>query len=406
MLAPTPPQPGVIRRHIPQLDGLSAVAVLGVLAYQTGVLPGGYLGIDCLFVLSGFLATSLLLEEQDATGRIHLRAFWVRRGYRLLPGAVTYLVVATALALPLGRASRQEMASTWAGHLWPVWVQGQFYLVWPILLVALLAAARLRRHVPTVVGCLLAAVVLWRALLLAAGAEADRVHFGADTRADALLVGCALALLWRGGALDRVPERAWTFLPRTAWIVLAVAATTSPRMEQSEPTWLTWGGFTVVALAVAAVIAGLLMAPRATTSRLLALPPLVRLGGISYAVYLWHHPIAGQVSSWFAPDGAGPVVAFLLTLMASALVAEASRRWVEDPIGGRCPVWARDGGSSGRHAHTLQSWHPALQVAPARSGHAHPEEVADLTGLTEFTGLTGLTGAAAGTGPEPVPTRA
>ncbi|MGB3664581.1 MAG: acyltransferase, partial [Mycolicibacter algericus] len=229
------------RPGIHALDGLRAIAVALVLADHGGIpgVSGGFIGVDLFFVLSGFLITSLLIDELHRTGRVDLAGFWIRRGRRLLP-ALVLMVLTVAIAhelLPsdavVGLREDAIAAFFWVAnwrfvaqqtdyfteagtpsplqHTWSLGVEEQYYFLWPLLLiaVALLLGLRARRRgrLPTVGGVRLtvfllasagAAVSAAAAEMLASdrfAATRDRVYFGTDTRAQALLIGAAAAAL-------------------------------------------------------------------------------------------------------------------------------------------------------------------------------------------------------------------
>ena len=266
----------------PALDGMRALAVLAVLLFHGGVswLPGGFLGVDAFFVLSGFLITSLLLAEHTRTGDIRLGAFWIRRARRLLP-ALVLVVVAVVLAYrdlladhelsllrgdalaALGYLANWRMiyrgddyftrSSTPSPlqHAWSLGIEEQFYLLWPLIVVALLLLTRtLSRTVPArrvllalcVAGAAtsaVAAAVLYRPL------DVNRAYFGTDARAQALLIGCAVAVL-----LSRRLPRTW--LPRSALGVagLLVIGWLWSHAD-GNAAWLYRGGFALGGIAVA-----------------------------------------------------------------------------------------------------------------------------------------------------------
>jgi peptidoglycan/LPS O-acetylase OafA/YrhL len=303
----------------PELDGLRALAVTLVLFQHTGDFlvsedgprldggpwfPGGFLGVDLFFVLSGFLITTLLLEERRATGGIRLTAFYERRALRLLPALGVLLAGTTAWVALTGGALRDHLrgalAATlyvwnWAvaagvdvgdfghGHLWSLAVEEQFYLVWPFALVTLALVSRRRPH--TMVGwCLLgaAAAAVHRSAVAASAGVGD-AYVRTDTRADALLVGAALGagfVSW-----GRLPRWAGTVAPVAAVALVGLAATTS-----FTDRWLYDGGFTVVALLGALLVAGA-VAGSPWLHPLLTAPSVVRLGTLSYTAYLLHYPV-------------------------------------------------------------------------------------------------------------------
>ncbi len=304
-----------LARHVRALDGLRGVALLGVLLFHAnGALPGGYLGVDLFFVLSGFLITSLLLAEHRRTGRIALGAFWVRRARRLLPALVVLMpaiaLYARAFAKPeelvgirydalatLGYVANWRAIFTHRSywqlfaapspleHTWSLAIEEQFYVVWP-LVVALV----LRRHTKRAILALalgLAAASMATMVLLFRPADTSRVYLGTDTRAVALLVGVSLATVlsldttvparWRG-ALDA--------LGATAALGLAAAWWTLP----GDTPFLYHGGLWLTELAAAVLIVCATQG-RSLVARALAVRPLALLGTVSYGAYLWHWPI-------------------------------------------------------------------------------------------------------------------
>jgi peptidoglycan/LPS O-acetylase OafA/YrhL len=295
--------PGAPHRfaYRPALDGVRALAVTAVLLFHGGVsfLPGGFLGVDAFFVLSGYLITSLLLAERAETGRIRLGAFWARRARRLLPALlVVIMVVAVAgrYLLPdvevrllrwdafaalayvanwrmIYRGTdyfTQTAAPSPLQHTWSLGIEEQFYWLWPVLVLLLLRSRK----------AIFAFSVLGAAgseVLALALRDTNRVYFGTDTRAQALLIGCALATLpLRKGRLLGALAVLGTL--GTAWLWAHASGTSA---------WI----FTPAALAVAAVLAHAVASPSGPTARVLALPPLVWLGKISYGVYLSHWPL-------------------------------------------------------------------------------------------------------------------
>ncbi len=362
----------------PALDGVRALAVAAVLLFHGGVgaLPGGFLGVDAFFVLSGFLITSLLLAEHDRAGRIRLAAFWGRRARRLLPALLVVLAVTTIVgryALPpvedgllrwdalaaLGYLANWRMiyrgddyfAQTAAPsplqHTWSLGIEEQFYLLWPLLVVAVLVvfAARRARRVLLVVSLLGAAGSAVAEALLYRPDDVNRAYFGTDTRAQALLIGCALGI-WLSSGPERLssgpegpgPDEAPGGQSRpgrhpvlgTAALLGVLGTGWLWTHASGTDAWLYRGGLTAAALAVAAVLWHATVSPSSLTGRVLALPPLVWLGRISYGVYLWHWPLFAYLTA----DRTGLAGPALLGLRCGLTLAVATVSYVavERPI--------------------------------------------------------------------------
>lgn len=348
----------------PALDGLRGAAILGVLVFHTGQLPGGFLGVDLFFVLSGYLITGLLLREVASTGRVSLVAFWGRRARRLMPALVTMLVVVTLVVWASASADLvrstladgpwvqaqvmnwhllAESASYWDRfgaervfeHLWSIAVEEQFYVVWP--LVVLLVARRGRSTVAVVswiaVGVSAASLVLM--IALADPADPTRVYIGTDTRAFSLLLGAVVAAEPVRHAIVRLVGRAAGVV--AAALAIGIAATWV-LVSGVEAPFLFAGGLFVHSAAAAVLIALCAEAPGLRVARAFSWRPLRYVGLVSYSVYLWHWPVIVLLAE-AAPDLSGWVLTAAVTSV-SVAVAVASKHLVEDPIRFRMP-WLR-----------------------------------------------------------------
>ncbi len=354
--------------HQPALDGLRGIAVLGVLLYHAG-LPwahGGFLGVEAFFVLSGFLITSLLATEWQRSRSIRLGNFWMRRARRLLP-ALIVVVIVVALRQMIGGSSVAApdllgsglgtlfYAGNWQQisanndyfatgapsspfqHTWSLAIEEQFYIVWPLLVMALFwvlsrrvtSSARVFGIAAAVAaaGCLASALDAF--VLFNRGADVNRIYLGTDTRASGLLAGATLGLilLTRKGVPRRVVAFAATGIGIAGigglFVAMALVHGTSSRLYQ--------GGMLAVDAAVVAAIAAVILLPRSPLSRLLSLPPLRAVGLISYGLYLWHFPLFLWLTTTSTGGVAGNAL-LALRLAATFLVSTVSYFVVEQPI--------------------------------------------------------------------------
>ena len=354
----------------PSLDGLRAISVIAVILYHAGMkwMPGGFLGVEVFFVVSGFLITTLLLEERSAQGMVDMRQFWVRRGRRLLPALYLLLAVVSGAALLVYRDAAGRMGgdvlaaliyvSNWwqiflnesyfvqSGrppllmHLWSLAVEEQFYLIFPPLFV--LGLAKLgHRRTRTVVLVVALASAVEMALLFDEGADTSRIYYGTDTRAAGLLIGVLLAMVWTPWTSTRpAARRAGPTLDVIGGLGLVVIGWFLLRVNAYDP-FIYRGGVLLLDLVCIVVIA-VLVHPAARLSSVLGWTPLVWVGLRSYALYLWHWPIF-QVTR---PDQDVPLSGLPLFILRIALTvgaAELSYRYVEQPLRkGVLGDWWRD----------------------------------------------------------------
>jgi peptidoglycan/LPS O-acetylase OafA/YrhL len=361
----------VTGRHLPALNGLRGVAVIGVVAYhlQIGWAKGGYLGVDLFFVLSGFLITTLLLEEWVGNGRINLAAFWGRRARRLLPAL--FLVVA-ALALYLicnaifggpganglidlsglrGDAIAtllyvnnwhliyahqsyfaQFSAPSPLQHTWSLAIEEQFYLVWPLVLLVLLRFGRRgwRRLGVTVTVILgVGSSVLMAALFN--GGDPSRIYYGTDTRLFDLMAGATLAFLAAARGQPGAPaRRTLHWAGPAAAVVLAVFWVRAGTSGGLPTNFMFQGGFLLCAALAALVVADARLIEPGWFARALSWRPLHFVGTISYGVYLWHWPVIVYLNGTRTGLSTWPLN--LLRIGVTLAVSTASYYLVERPV--------------------------------------------------------------------------
>jgi peptidoglycan/LPS O-acetylase OafA/YrhL len=358
--------------HVRSLDGLRGIAVLAVVIYHfaPAMAPGGFLGVDVFFVLSGFLITSLLIAGWENNFRISLPAFWARRARRLLPALVLVLaacgiwVVAVAPQIQGQHVANDALAAlsyvanwhfiassqsylaqfanhgpTPLQHTWSLAIEEQFYFVWPLLVAAVGAIAlrragrsrrrrRVFRRALIVVSLTLAAMSLIRMWsLYHPGTDPSRVYYGTDTHAAVILFGAALAALTTGAPVVRGAGRV------LAVVLGLLAATTLAGafvMASAADPWLYEGGYALVGLVIICVLVAGVQPGFNPLRKLLETRSLVGLGLISYGVYLWHWPFV----VWLTPASVGVSGAalFAVRAVATLTVSIPSYYLVERPI--------------------------------------------------------------------------
>jgi len=351
------PKPVANAPHIayrPGLDGLRAIAVAAVFLYHARIdwLPGGFLGVDLFFVLSGYLITSLLLVEWEARNRIDLRRFWLRRARRLLPALVVVVLASLALAAIFARQdlahTRSDAVSTllyytnWheiianhsyfnlmgnpslLQHTWSLAIEEQFYIVWPLLLVpCLVLVGRKRLPMLIIAGIAASAALMW-ILYNPNGGDPSRVYYGTDTRAFLLLMGILLALVWPW--IQRL-RQAVPLLELLGVAALVGTVLLFRQMQEFNPT-LYRGGDLAAAFCFVVLLAAVAH-PRTGIGEALGVAPLRWVGERSYGIYLWHWPIIVLVAGVNTRPSLGVVVAEAVLVL---VVAALSYKFVEQPI--------------------------------------------------------------------------
>ena len=361
------PAPAKSATRIHGLDGLRAIAVAAVLIYHLGLgwLPGGFLGVDLFFVISGFLITTLLLAEIERAGRIRYGQFYLRRAKRLLPALFLMLVGTLALAGVVARDVAHQtlldlpgalfyISNWWAvgqeqsyfdligrgnmlGHLWSLAVEEQFYLLWPVMLgvIALVTRGRARFGVLAVAGIGALLSTAWMGAFavqheVPLGSDPTRVYFGTDTHAMSVLSGAALAAVWNVARFrtDVVPG-ARRVLAGAGVIGLALSALLMLTVTEYT-SWLYRGGFLVTSAVFVLVVAAATH-PASPLGLALDNPVMRWIGLRSYGIYLYHWPIflvtrPGQDLPWDGQWLSVPRIALVL------VVADLSYRYLEVPV--------------------------------------------------------------------------
>jgi len=476
--------------YVPGLDGVRAFAVLAVIAFHSGFswIPGGYYGVDAFFVLSGFLITSLLVAEWRGSGTVALGRFWARRARRLLPAlivliaaigfvAVIWPSVFNTTGLFSGALAATFYSANWyfiAGHAnyfaavsqpspllhtWSLAIEEQFYLVWPLVVLAVLGGRRRRRapegarakdpanadgSVPemdlsgqtmaapgpagqgatgrvaesvatefgsaprgrarrlewlfalAVLGAVGSAALM--AIVTPIGGDPTRAYYGTDTRAQGLLVGAALATAFArwGGVRSARGRRVLGAVAYTGVVGTAVLWWRVPEMSSLA----FHGGFLLAAVSAGAVVAGTVQAPVGPVAVVLAWSPIRALGRISYGVYLWYWPVLLVMTGQRIHLSDWPL--FFARVAVTVAIAALSYRLVEQPIRrGAFPSWralvvAPLGAAAALSVVLAATLLPTTTALPASPSALPADSGADVAGPGTASGAPGTLGASNG----------
>ena len=354
--------------HFEGLDGIRALAIAAVLVFHLNApwLPGGFLGVDVFFVVSGFLITTLLVREHRRAGRIAFRAFWIRRARRLLPALIVCVTVSVLIARLitgelLVHAGRQVIgaltfSTNWAEitagtsyfdqtapqlfmNFWSLAVEEQFYLVWPLTTLLLLRLLPPRGRVAAGLGAA-AVSTLAMGLLYVPGQDATRVYYGTDTHLMGLMLGAALAFAWaRPDLAAPLRPSGWgrwgqaLAAPAAGAVLLALMLL----IDENDP--LTFrGGILLASLATAVLLLGVLdrdparsptPVQRTTSSRV-----ATWIGVRSYSIYLWHWPVILMVArdNPSAPGTADHLWTRAWCVLVTVALADLTYRFIETPF--------------------------------------------------------------------------
>ena len=353
---------GKKRRYITGLDGIRAIAVIMVLAYhlKLALFKSGFLGVTVFFVLSGYLITGILISEVEEEGTIDLKNFWLRRIRRLVPAVMSMAVVIIFVSAVVNRviftkgckdflASVLGFNNWWQifnkvsyfeavgvpspfTHCWSLAIETQFYLIYPLIFLAVYKLAKGRGNGRAKRGLLIAGVTLLLALisvilmavLFNPQQDASRVYYGTDTRAFSLLFGALLAILWEYRMVPRRLSASVNMVLGSVSFAMLLVMTIA--INGSSNFWYRGGQFVGTILTVLMVYA--VSGRKTWLSRFLSNPVLKWIGDRSYSIYLWHYPIIlliskGIKASWWIT---------LIEIVLSVVLAELSYRFIETPI--------------------------------------------------------------------------
>ena len=353
-------------RYLPSIDSLRALAVLAVIIYHVDVnyLPGGFLGVDLFFVLSGYLISSLIIKEYRKTGSINLYNFYLRRARRLLPAVYFMITVGIILMVMFNEVLLKKShldaifgyiySSNWwyifhkldyfdsfgsqspFKHLWSLAIEEQFYMIFPLLFLLINSKKKgkdgtyklSKSFLYIVLGLIFVSLITH--ILLVDINNISRIYFGTDTRAFSLLVGVVGAILYPMDKLNTkiTPQENIVY---SVISLISIATLITIMIYTSEyNTWLYRGGFLLVAiLGIIIIISS--GKQHTVMAKLLSFKPVVFIGKISYSLYLWHFPIL-VLTTPVSEIGNPNIFYVILRVILTFIVAIISYVFVETPI--------------------------------------------------------------------------
>jgi len=351
-------------QYIPAIDGLRAVAVIAVMFYHLGFtwIPGGFLGVDLFFVISGYVITRLLLDSIAQSGGLDLRGFYIARARRLLP-ALIFMLVSTTIAIGIWAPdtikrllidtpfSMSGTMNWWLvahhqdyfesigrppllQHTWSLAVEAQFYLIWPLILYFILKQFG-KKHIP--LASLAIAAASGITLLLVSfsldasnASKVSHVYFGTDTHSIGLFLGAALAVSWiPQNFTTQVSKKAQDFIDGVGFIGFIGILAAFLFIDETQPT-LYKIAFPLAGVCGAAIIMSVVH-PASRFAPVLQNPVFLWIGERSYAIYLWHWVIF-QVTRPSVDLAGKEWALYALRILIVLALSDISLRYVELPI--------------------------------------------------------------------------
>jgi peptidoglycan/LPS O-acetylase OafA/YrhL len=348
------------RKYIPGIDGLRAIAVIGVILYHLNIplFQGGFSGVTVFFVLSGYLITDILIDEWNKNNKIDYFRFMIRRFRRLAPALLGMIFIVTLWVIITNHPAFEKLRSdffpsllyvtNWwyifhevsyfdsfgpaspLTHIWSLGIEEQFYLIWPLVMIFVFTFLKRKRIriLAILVGVVLSAWLM--AFLYIPGEDPSRVYYGTDTRAFSLLLGAALAFVWPSQRLSKtLPRHASLVLEIVGYIGLLLIIVLFMVTSQFD-SFHYQGGMLLLSL-ITTLVVGACAHPASKLGKWLSVKPLRWIGVRSYGIYLWHYPIIILTTPIVNTEGlnSGRII---LQIGATLVISALSYRFVETPI--------------------------------------------------------------------------
>lgn len=347
------------RKYFPGLDGLRAIAVIAIIIFHLNPkwLPGGFLGVDTFFIISGYLITTLLYKEYEKTGSINLVQFWYKRIKRLLPPVLFMMFLVVQYIIFFERdllfqvkkdmfAALLYVSNWWyifdgldyfqsldprpLKHLWSLAIEEQFYLLFPFILLMLFKYLKKKSNILMLffIISLISMGIMW--VLYDPAESISRIYFGTDTRLQTLLLGAMLALLWPAHKLKENPPKTIVWLIDIIGIIGGIFLIRSFFVFTEHSASVFQGGLYILGIFTLLFIMATVH-PDTLLSKILSIPILTWIGRYSYSLYLWHYPIIVLFQSHYI-QGQIPWYVHILSMILTVIMAVVSYQLIEQPF--------------------------------------------------------------------------
>lgn len=348
-------------RYITGFDGIRTLAVVGVIFYHIlpGSIKGGFLGVPIFFVVSGYLITDLLLQEWQQYGSLSIKGFYNRRLHRLYPALVAMILTTTAYITLFQRnllahirmviTTNLAYVYNWYEifhhqsyfekfgtpspftHLWSLSIEGQFYFVWPIVIILCLKYIKKRVHIFWGIIAVALLSALEMAILYQPGTDPSRVYYGTDTRIFSILLGVALAFIWPSTRLNKNLMKTSRMIIDGIGIVSLLGILIMFMTIDGESTFTYRGGMLLLSILSMFFVASVAH-PGADMNRIMTNKIFTWIGKRSYGIYIYQYPVMVFYESAIKNIGDHPWMNFLIELVIILVISDLSYRFIEQPL--------------------------------------------------------------------------
>lgn len=348
-------------RYITGFDGIRTLAVVGVIFYHLlpGSIKGGFLGVPIFFVVSGYLITDLMLQEWDQNGYIGIKDFYTRRIHRLYPALVAMIFITTAYITLFQRALLQHIRDViitnltyvynWYEiihhqsyfdkfgtpspftHLWSLSIEGQFYLIWPVVVVLLMKFVKNKTRIFWGLIVLAMSSAMLMAGLYHPGQDPSRVYYGTDTRMFSILLGAGLAFIWPSSKLKKNLDKGFRWFLDGVGIAALIGILYMFATVNGEGTFVYRGGMLILSI-LSMIFVATVAHPGADMNRLMTNKVFDWIGKRSYGIYIYQYPVMVFYEATVKNIGNHPWLNALIEIAIILVISNLSYRFIERPL--------------------------------------------------------------------------